>query len=248
VDWTGPDNAGDYIYIAEPDMPDNQQVVYVRTDRGNPSELTAPGEPGQYEARYVLNVGTRVIARAPFEVTEATASFEGAPATVEAGSPLVIPWQGPDNAGDYIYIAEPDMRDNEQVVYARAGAGNPTRIDAPGAPGDYEIRYILGAGTHVIGRAPLSVTPASASFEDAPARAPADSTVTFSWTGPANNRDYVVIAEPDAPDGQYVTYQLARTPGRIELETPSEPGDYEIRYVLGAGPTAIARQPIAITE
>jgi Ca-activated chloride channel family protein len=248
VDWTGPNNDGDYIYISEVGSRDNQQVGYQRTDLGNPAELTAPGEPGQYEARYILGVGTSVIARAAFEVTPATASFEGAPTSVVAGSELVVPWQGPNNGGDYIYVAEAGMRDNQQVTYARTDSGNPSRLDAPGEPGEYELRYILNAGSQVIARQALTVTAASASFEGTPASAQAGGSVTVVWDGPANARDQIRISAIGSRDNQFETYQGADAPGEIEIRTPSAPGDYELRYVLGSGNIVIARQPITITE
>jgi Ca-activated chloride channel family protein len=166
---------------------------------------------------------------------------------VEAGSTFTVAWEGPNNDGDYIYLAEAGSRDNQQVGYVRTDRGNPTELTAPGNPGAYELRYILGSGSRVIARAPLVVTAASASFAGAPASASAGSTIRFTWEGPGNQGDYLAIAEAGSRDNQYSSYEAVRRPGEIEMQAPRDPGDYELRYVLRSDTVVIARQPITIT-
>jgi Ca-activated chloride channel family protein len=245
VAWTGPDNDGDYIYIAEPDMRDNEQVTYARTDRGNPAEMRAPAEPGIYEARYVLGVGSRVIARASFEVTAAEATVSP-PEAVEAGSAFTVAWTGPNNDGDYIYIAEPDMRDNEQVTYARTDRGNPSELRAPAEPGVYEARYVLNVDTQVIARATFEVTAATASVTP-PASVEAGSAFTVGWTGPNNDGDYIYISEVGSRDNQQVGYVRTDRGNPAELTAPGVAGQYEARYILNVDTTVIARAAFEVT-
>ncbi|MEO0351001.1 MAG: hypothetical protein AAF282_13240 [Cyanobacteria bacterium P01_A01_bin.15] len=67
VDWSGPGNHNDWITIVAPDAADNRYGDYGYTREGNPVELRAPKEPGEYELRYVLD-NKRVIARTPITV------------------------------------------------------------------------------------------------------------------------------------------------------------------------------------
>ena len=64
VPWTGPNNASDYLTIVPIGTREGtRQGNWTATSRGNPTTLTAPAEPGQYEVRYVLNQGHTTIAR-----------------------------------------------------------------------------------------------------------------------------------------------------------------------------------------
>lgn len=68
IDWTGPDNHGDWLTIIVPDAPVTAYGSYVDADRGRPSTLTAPSSAGTYQLRYVLG-GKKVIAARTIVVT-----------------------------------------------------------------------------------------------------------------------------------------------------------------------------------
>ena len=53
VTWTGPDNQGDYIAIAEPGAPGNTKVSYSWTTQGSPLSVRVPDALGRYELRYI---------------------------------------------------------------------------------------------------------------------------------------------------------------------------------------------------
>ena len=59
VTWTGPAYQGDYVSIAEVGTDPWIAVQRVRVDEGSPLNVTAPKEPGVYELRYVMELGTR---------------------------------------------------------------------------------------------------------------------------------------------------------------------------------------------
>ena len=69
VGWQGPGNRGDLITIAQPGQSDGSYVHYANTSRGNPVKLRAPKKPGQYEVRYVLRPGNRVLDTKTIEIT-----------------------------------------------------------------------------------------------------------------------------------------------------------------------------------
>lgn len=72
VDWTGPDGPGDYITIVPVGSDPGAYLSYWYTADGTPAQLTAPGEPGDYELWYVIpgrrEGPTAVFARQPIEV------------------------------------------------------------------------------------------------------------------------------------------------------------------------------------
>jgi Ca-activated chloride channel family protein len=68
VEWTGPDYDRDYITIAEPGGRGSDYLSYVYAKEGSPTRIEAPDTPGDYEIRYVMHQGARVLATAPLRV------------------------------------------------------------------------------------------------------------------------------------------------------------------------------------
>jgi Ca-activated chloride channel family protein len=68
VAWQGPNNRGDYISIALPGDGGSSHKAYTYTEKGSPLKLRAPAEPGQYEVRYILEHGRKILARAPITI------------------------------------------------------------------------------------------------------------------------------------------------------------------------------------
>jgi Ca-activated chloride channel family protein len=80
----------------------------------------------------------------------------------------------------------------------------------------------------------------------APAIAGIGSTVTVTFTGSQNNRDFLTIVPPDAPEGHYGGYEYARS-ASVELVAPHTPGTFEIRYLGAASPyPTLARRTIEL--
>ena len=61
----------------------------------------------------------------------------------------------------------------------------------------------------------------------------AGTNILVHWTGPDRRGDYVTIVEKGADNGKYGTYAYTRAGDPAELRMPVEPGEYEIRYMLG---------------
>ena len=242
VKWTGPNYEGDWVTIVKPDAREGTYTNYWYTRKGNPAQLTAPLEPGNYEVRYVSD--RKVIARRPIEVTGVAATISG-PRTAVAGTRHRISWTGPNGNRDWITVTKPSDRPRIYTEYAYTSKGSPQVLRMPLEPGEYEFRYVQ-EGRKVLARQPVTITRADAGL-DAPRSARAGSDVAVAWKGPAQNGDWITIVEPSARDGQYTDYAYAREGNPVMLMVPVEPGTYEYRYVLD-GKKVIARSPLVVTD
>jgi Ca-activated chloride channel family protein len=153
ISWNGPNNGGDWLTIVKPDAAPAVYNDYVDADRDDRS-LELPTEPGDYELRYV-QAGTKVIARAPIVITAASATIE-APTSVAPNGSFEVAWTGPNNRGDWLTIIAPAAAAAAFGSYADADRGSPKTLQAPAAPGDYELRYVL-KGRKIIARRPITV-------------------------------------------------------------------------------------------
>ncbi|MEM9199284.1 MAG: VWA domain-containing protein [Pseudomonadota bacterium] len=246
VQWTGPDYKNDYIAVSQLDDQDARQINYSYTRDGTPLMLTMPAEPGTYEIRYVLAQDRTVIARRPVTVEAAEVTL-AAPDTAIVGANVIVQWQGPDERNDYIAVARPDAPGNQQETYSYTRDGMPLQLQMPSEPGTYEIRYVLAQGRTILATRPVEVTEVSATLA-APATAPAGATVTVTWEGPDYRNDYIAVSRPDDPGNRQETYSYTRDGKPLQLQMPSEPGSYEIRYVMAQNRRVIARTPVTVDE
>lgn len=240
VGWAGPGYDRDYIAVGKPGERDYVNYTYV--ERGNPLDLVLPPEPGGYELRYVLGQDSSVLVSQPITVTEITAAIV-APDAAIAGETVLVGWEGPDYDRDYIAVAKPGERD--YLNYAYTGNGNPVEVEMPVDPGTYELRYVLNQGERVLATRSISVAPLKVELVG-PATAVAGDTIQIGWNGPGYDRDYVSVGPLDG--GRYITYSYTRLGNPLELQMPSMPGDYEIRYQLAQDDEIMARLPITVTE
>jgi hypothetical protein len=235
VTWSGPAAQGDFISVDPAGAPEREYGSYVYAAKGSPVSLRAPGTTGDYAVRYHSGgSGYPVLASAPVRVVPVTATLE-APATVERGGSITVAWTGPANEGDFISVDPAGAADREYGAYGYTSKGSPLEIPAPAGAGRYEVRYHLGvSGYPVIGTAALTVGAAAATVE-APARANAGSTLSITWTGPDNPRDFISIDPAGAPPQEYGRYAYTDAGSPLAIPVPDAPGRYEVRYHLGAG-------------
>lgn len=254
VTWAGPANAQDYIDIVRAGHTETRGEVsytYIREGLGL-TRVRAPAAPGEYAVRYVLDLGSSRIVKAtsPLTVTDAGATLS-APARAESGEPLSIVWTGPNADGDYLDIVRAGATQTSgEITYAYTRDGSPASIKAPGAAGDYDIRYLLEGpgGRRILATSRLTVTAATATL-NAPATANIGKDFRVEWTGPARAGDYVdLVKKGHAQTSGEIDYFYVDRAGDQTLTAPQQAGEYELRYVLEApgGRQVLARSVLQV--
>ena len=246
VEWIGPDAQNDYIAIYPAGDDEAKYTSYTRTNKGNPLKLLMPGEAGDYEIRYVLYQGARTLATTPITIEEAEVSIT-APETAELGSTIKIDWVGPDAQNDYIAIYPAGDDEAKYTAFTRTNRGNPLKLLMPDKTGDYEIRYVLYQGTRTLSTTPITITEPEVSLT-VPDTATPGKLLTIEWVGPAQNGDYLAVANPEDSGRQFISSVRVKEGEPVKLRVPDDEGDYEIRYVLNQGKTIIARHPIKVAS
>ena len=245
VGWTGPDEKGDYLATGLPEERDSTLTTYSYTSTGAPVQLQMPATPGTYEIRYVLAARSLAIARHLIEVTPVEATFE-APLTAAAGSTINVNWTGPAYDRDYLSVAEIGSSQSDYVNYSYTQHGTPLGLVMPSKPGDYEIRYVMSQKNTVLARQPITVTDITAGLE-LPETAAVGEPITIIWTGPDYERDYISVAEAGMRDSDHLGYTYTKQGSPLTLKMPSQPGNYEVRYVQNQDNTVLVRKSIEIT-
>lgn len=159
IQWTGPNNPHDFITVVKAGSPAGRYGDYVNTSVGNPVELRAPEQPGDYEIRYLSGQSSVTLASAKIAVTSASATVK-APATAVAGSKFAVTWTGPNNPRDFINLVPKGAREGASDAWAYTSRGNPAQMQAPLTPGEYELRYALGDSYATLARTSIQITPA----------------------------------------------------------------------------------------
>jgi Ca-activated chloride channel homolog len=158
-----------------------------------------------------------------------------------------VDWEGPNNPTDYVTIVLVGAPEGRYLSWAFTRNGSPVRLTAPSEPGDYEVRYVLGQGARTLASAPVRVVQAAASVGP-PAEVAAGAAFEVDWEGPNNPTDYVTIVLVGAPEGRYLSWAFTRNGSPVRLTAPSEPGDYEVRYVLRQGARTLASAPVRVVQ
>ena len=123
--------------------------------------MTAPGDEGAGEIRYVSGQDDKVLARRALKMSAARITLK-APAKAPLGVPVSVVWTGPNNQNDYITIVPDGVPDGTSGHFAWTASGSPAQVDPPDAAGPCEIRYMSGQGDKVLARIPLEIVAAGA--------------------------------------------------------------------------------------
>ncbi|WP_420413684.1 VWA domain-containing protein [Roseibium sp.] len=175
-----------------------------------------------------------------------TASISG-PSQAAAGSAISVAWEGPADRGDYIAIL---LNGDGEVFTSQKDVkvGNPLEIKVTPEIGQHELVYVDADARTIIARAPFEVTEVAASLSAADV-ATAGDTLEVSWTGPANNGDYVDIAVKDDVLPHFINYFDVSEGPSATLRMPSKPGDYELRYIANTDPRKIlTKTPVTVED
>lgn len=237
--FTGPANAKDYIDIVPRGFTGTSgEISYVYVDGAAQNGVRAPSAAGEYDLRYVLELGSERKVKAVSALTvEAGKAELVAPPEAGAAEVLSIAWTGPNGQGDYIDIVPKGFTGvSGEISYAYTSAGTPAKVVAPGPAGEYQLRYLQEGpgGRKVIASYPLLVKAATATLK-APDSAAKGAKVSVEWTGPKRNGDYVDLVKKgyDKTSGE-LSYFYTTVGATGQLTAPAEAGEYEIRYVLEA--------------
>jgi hypothetical protein len=241
---TGSKNPRDFVTIVEKGTGEGAYGGYEYVTKPGAYKLIGPPKPGDYEVRLLAGDSPYpTLARHAVRIETVAASLD-APGQAAAGAKVSVKWTGPNNERDYIAIGNA-ARPYFGYEYTRGG--NPLALTVPDEPGQYELRYFLGAGDVIIGRRPITVGSVSASVT-APQRAAAGTKISITWQGPNNERDYVTIVKKGTREGDYSSiYEYTARGNPVSLFAPVEPGEYEVRYSTGQVYATLARAPITIT-
>jgi Ca-activated chloride channel family protein len=244
VTWSEAVHPRDKVTIVPAGAPSDAYTDYRRVSNTSSGTLQAPAEPGDYELRYLLEESGEALASAPLRVTAAETSVSG-PATALAGSLIEASWTQSIHPRDLVTIVPANAAAGATADYLRVGTARSGALDTVAEPGDYEIRYLLEASGEAIARAPIVLTAAEVTLS-APASVAAGERFEARWSRTVHPRDLVVIVPVDAPDDADEVYRRAGRGEAGMLQAPEMPGDYEVRYLLVASGSAIARTPIRV--
>ncbi len=245
VAWSGPDNPNDYIAIAEPGAPEGKYLTYAYTRKGSPAKLRAPDMVGQVEIRYVMGKSKRTLVSESIALTPVTASLKVTNTVVPEGK-AIVEWQGPNNANDYIALAEPGAPEGKYLAYVYTRRGNPVTISVPKVLGKFEIRYVIGQSKRTLTSIPVVIDIAQVTLE-APATVKAGGTLKVAWSGPANWEDFIEIVPAGAPPKTKPVAATRTSQGSpLPIFAPGQPGRYEIRYVMRETGEVAASIPLTV--
>lgn len=242
VKWTGPNNERDYVAIGNAERP---YIVYEYTRNGNPSTLRVPDAGGEYELRYFLGNGDKVIGSRKLTVGKVSGNVS-APAQVNAGASFAVKWQGPNNAQDFITIVPAGSPERYYRQYEYTAAGNPAQLRAPDAGGQYEVRYLTGQTYATVASTKITVGAVTASLQG-PTEAVAGSLFAVTWKGPNNPSDYITIVPKGAKEGTSGNYEYPSRGNPAKVLAPLQAGEYELWYATGQSHTTLAKANIRIT-
>ena len=244
IRWQGPADKDDFISVALPEHPPGRHVNRTHLREGNPLKIWAPSDPGDYELRYVAARGTRVLARLPITIESVVAEVEPS-GPVNVAARFEVSWQGPAAEGDFISVAQPTSAPGASINRTPVREGNPLKVVAPSDPGDYEVRYVLGRGSRLLAKAPLTVNPVTATVQP-PSSVKAGTEFAVNWRGPGYAEDYLSVAKVGQPPSGSVNRTPVRPGTSLKLRAPKEPGTYEVRYILGRGNRLLATTVIKV--
>ena len=239
----GSKNPRDFVTIVEKAAREGAYGGYEYVSKPGAYKLVAPPKAGEYEIRLLAaDPPYATLARRTLRIDAVTATVD-APGQVAAGATFSVKWTGPNNDRDYVAIGNAAR---PYLDYKYTSAGSPLQLTAPDEPGQYEVRYFLGAGDVLIGKRPLVVGSVSASIT-APQTAPAGSKIKVSWQGPNNERDFVTIVKAGTPDKQYGAYEYTSKGSPVEMRAPDVGGEYEVRYLTAQTYATLATAKMTVT-
>ena len=239
IEWTGPDNEGDYIALFP--VGSDRYSSWKYTKDGTPISLPLRASPGDYEVVYVQGTGNKRLASAPLKVAAAQATLSP-PASAQIGQSIQVDWTGPGFDRDYIGIyIEGEPR---YLHWSYVNKGEPVTLKMPSEPGRYEVGYSLAEGNTVILRVAIDIVSTTAQ-SSVQGDLIAGQMATVAWDGPDNPGDYIAVTDT-GEEGRYLKYSYTRNGSPLQIQLPNEPGNYAIVYKLEGKGKVIGRIPVTV--
>ncbi|HKW01023.1 MAG TPA: S8 family serine peptidase [Vicinamibacterales bacterium] len=267
ISWTAPAgrSATDWVGLFHVGDPNTVYGWYTYTGGATSGtvNLTAPYPPGQYEFRYLLNNGYQDTAHsATVTVTQGGNPFTltPSPLSVAGGGALSISWTAPsgESAKDWVGLFRVGDPNTVYGWFTHTGGATSgtANLTAPLVPGQYEFRYLLNDGYQDTARsAAVTVTQGQVSFTltASPLSVAGGGALSVSWTAPGGESatDWIGLFHVGDPNTIYgwFAYTNGATSGTFNLTAPTQPGQYEFRYLLNNGYTDTARSAaITVTQ
>ncbi|MFP4138641.1 MAG: hypothetical protein ACLFSR_09795, partial [Halomonas sp.] len=253
VEWTDTTHPHDYVTIVPAGVDDDERGNSQRVSDNSKTELRAPGEPGRYEVRYILEEGRRVLAATEIEITEPGIELSG-PDKVRAGSEIRISWSGsPPHRHDFITVVSMGADDDERGSgNKRVGNNGEIDLEAPGQPGLYEVRYILDEDRRALARHNLEVVDENAPLDaggslEVPETAAAGEAVEISWSVDHESEDQrIALARADQADFSWIEVQSTSDGPPLSFTLPEEAGEYEFRLLDIPGRKVLSRAIVEV--
>ena len=251
VTWTGAVSAQDYVAIVPAGADEGTYGNYQLVRDKSETQLTAQGDPGLYELRYILREGGKTLARAMIELTEPEVTIS-APSEVRAGDKLRITWTGTVAQNDYVTLVPMGTPDDKLGVYQQVRDRAERDFDVPDETGMYEVRYVLREGDRVLARQMVEVLPQDAALNTgatitAPDSAASGSTIEVGWSVENDSADQrITVARSNQAIFTWVSAQKIDGDGPMQITLPSEPGVYEIRFLDVTNQEVLSRHVITV--
>ena len=154
-------SANGRIAVARASDPPERAIVVVPLPASGTATVPTPGIAGIFELRLAHgDAGSPMIAlRQPLETT-APAATVAAPARVGRERSFPARGIGPNGEQDRVVLVPKDAPPPATGASYRPAANVEDRLDAPDAPGEYELRYVMHAplAEHtILARQPVTV-------------------------------------------------------------------------------------------
>lgn len=199
------------------------------------------------ELSTALDAVVAVSTEAPLPSATATLT---APDSAPVASEISVTWEGPADKGDYLAIFKADDAGG-YTSYAYVDKNSKqVKLIAPANVGTYELRYISDRRKpNVLARRAIKVTEVQATLEAA-GQVNSGTSVSVKATGPhAPSKTWIGIAPKGAPAETYIVYSYTQgATTEVTLKAPSEPGEYEIRYIISGAAAPIAARALTVVE
>lgn len=228
------------------EITDEDGVWEVELETGSQIAISVEG----YEPKTLTLTRSRDAVQVYLDPAEQSLTLDF-PASVPAAEMLPLGWSEAPQEADWLVITSRGAAWTEYRRIMRFDSEAAAELPAPSAAGEYDVVYLrdIGAGnTQELARQPLDVAPARFTLE-APERAPASTVLELAFSGPQAVDSHLRLVPAGGEPGAYLT--LAYLQGEaspVALETPAEPGAYEILYVLEPYGDAVVidRRPLSV--